>query len=186
MTEDTIHVPIHPVAPRMLNSHITPHIGPNIQAYRAAHAETVGQDSDKWWGAVSERILPLCSMGISLTGGRLLEKHFPGIVHSKPLDRAASKQEILFGFPRAPSTRLTTALTVGHINTLTRFLILNSIPLFYLLNATRRLPSFMKLMSLVKAGMSRMLNFFVKYAASPTPSRALAHGRATQSPSTCP
>jgi acetyl-CoA synthetase len=54
MTEDARHdtANIHPVAPRMLNGHKKPHIGPNVHAYKAAHAETIGQDSDKWWAAV--------------------------------------------------------------------------------------------------------------------------------------
>lgn len=55
----------HPVAPRLAGGGYkegkkgeaeeerpTPHVGPNLAAYRAAHAETVGEGSDKWWAEV--------------------------------------------------------------------------------------------------------------------------------------
>ena len=46
------HPSIHPVAPRLKNGHKVPHIGPHIHAYRAAHSQTVGHESDKWWAKV--------------------------------------------------------------------------------------------------------------------------------------
>ena len=48
-------IPIHPVAPRMKESHKhykKPHVGPHLDAYKAAHAETIGDESDKWWAKV--------------------------------------------------------------------------------------------------------------------------------------
>lgn len=52
MTESTEPVPIHPVAPRLKNGPKTPHIAPDIDAYRAAHALTVAENSDEWWAKV--------------------------------------------------------------------------------------------------------------------------------------
>ncbi len=46
------HPAIHPVAPRLKNGSKIPHIGPHIHAYRKAHEETVGHESDKWWAKV--------------------------------------------------------------------------------------------------------------------------------------
>jgi acetyl-CoA synthetase len=57
MAETHIGVPVHPVAPRLAQGTKTPHIGPDIDAYRAAHAQTVGEGSDEWWEKVST---PLC------------------------------------------------------------------------------------------------------------------------------
>lgn len=51
MTESTESIPIHPVAPRVKNGP-TPHLGPDIDAYRAAHALTIAEDSDEWWAQV--------------------------------------------------------------------------------------------------------------------------------------
>ena len=45
-------VPTHPIPPRLLNGPEVPYIGPNIEAYRKAHAETVGENADKWWAKV--------------------------------------------------------------------------------------------------------------------------------------
>ncbi|KAL1691266.1 acetate--CoA ligase [Schizophyllum commune] len=51
-------VPIHPVAPRLSSKGTKkPHIGPHIHAYRAAHAETVGKESDKWWAKMAHEML---------------------------------------------------------------------------------------------------------------------------------
>lgn len=55
MAEPQESVPIHPVAPRMQEGHVAykkPHVGPHIDAYKMAHAETVGHESDKWWAKV--------------------------------------------------------------------------------------------------------------------------------------
>jgi acetyl-CoA synthetase len=50
---DTVEVtPIHPVAPRLKDGPKKPHVGPNIDAYKAAHAETIGPGSDEWWAKV--------------------------------------------------------------------------------------------------------------------------------------
>lgn len=53
MPEDVHGIPVHPVAPRLQNGHKKPHVGPNIHAYKAAHAETLGHESDHWWSKVS-------------------------------------------------------------------------------------------------------------------------------------
>ena len=49
-------VPIHPVAPRLKNGPKVPHIGPHIHAYKKAHEETVGHESDKWWAKVRRTV----------------------------------------------------------------------------------------------------------------------------------
>ena len=43
---------VHPVAPRLKNGPKVPHIGPHFHAYKKAHEETVGHESDKWWSKV--------------------------------------------------------------------------------------------------------------------------------------
>ncbi|KAF8066861.1 hypothetical protein FPV67DRAFT_1496744 [Lyophyllum atratum] len=50
-------VPKHPIAPRLANGLKTPHIGPHIDDYHAAHAETVGHESDAWWAKVARETL---------------------------------------------------------------------------------------------------------------------------------
>jgi acetyl-CoA synthetase len=45
-------IPIHPVAPRLKGAHKKPHVGPHIDAYKVAHSETIGHESDKWWAKV--------------------------------------------------------------------------------------------------------------------------------------
>lgn len=53
MAEDSEHVPVHPVAPRMLGATHKPHVGPDIHDYRKQHGHTIGDGSDEWWGKVS-------------------------------------------------------------------------------------------------------------------------------------
>ncbi|KAF8913539.1 acetate--CoA ligase [Mucidula mucida] len=47
----------HPVAPRLSNGPKIPHVGPDIHAYKAAHSETVGHESDRWWGKKAREML---------------------------------------------------------------------------------------------------------------------------------
>ncbi|KAF7326595.1 Acetyl-coenzyme A synthetase [Mycena sanguinolenta] len=47
----------HPVAPRMAGGTHKPHVGPDIAAYKAAHAETVGEGSDEWWATKAKEML---------------------------------------------------------------------------------------------------------------------------------
>lgn len=54
MAEETAKVPMHPIAPRVKHHHKKPHVGPDHRAYRDAHAETVGHESDKWWAKVCD------------------------------------------------------------------------------------------------------------------------------------
>ncbi|KIJ16586.1 hypothetical protein PAXINDRAFT_11037 [Paxillus involutus ATCC 200175] len=54
---ETTSVPIHPVAPRLLNGPKVPHIGPDIDAYRTAHTQTIGDGSDEWWAKVARETL---------------------------------------------------------------------------------------------------------------------------------
>jgi len=57
MAEGADKVPIHPVAPRLKSGPKTPHIAPHIEAYRAAHKETVGHESDAWWAKQAHALL---------------------------------------------------------------------------------------------------------------------------------
>ncbi|KAJ8462925.1 hypothetical protein ONZ45_g17763 [Pleurotus djamor] len=50
-------VPIHPVAPRILKGRKRPHVGPHYHAYKQAHEETVGHESDKWWRHMAKETL---------------------------------------------------------------------------------------------------------------------------------
>jgi acetyl-CoA synthetase len=50
-------VPTHPVPPRMTDGSEVPFIGPNLEAYKKAHAETVGENADKWWAKVFWHLL---------------------------------------------------------------------------------------------------------------------------------
>ncbi|TFY75948.1 hypothetical protein EWM64_g8064 [Hericium alpestre] len=50
-------IPIHPVAPRMSNGTRKPHIGPHFHAYKTAHNETIGHESDKWWAKMARETL---------------------------------------------------------------------------------------------------------------------------------
>lgn len=62
MSDSPAPVPIHPVAHRVAKHHKKPHVGPHIHAYREAHAETVGHESDKWWakvGSIQQLLLQL-------------------------------------------------------------------------------------------------------------------------------
>ncbi|KAF5325031.1 hypothetical protein D9619_010119 [Psilocybe cf. subviscida] len=57
MSEQPAAIPIHPVAPRLKAGIKVPHIGPHIDNYRAAHKETVGHESDKWWSKQAHALL---------------------------------------------------------------------------------------------------------------------------------
>ncbi|KAF9531243.1 hypothetical protein CPB83DRAFT_849625 [Crepidotus variabilis] len=57
MAEETVKIPIHPVAPRLKNGPKTPHIGPHIDDYHKAHKETVGHESDNWWAKKAHEFL---------------------------------------------------------------------------------------------------------------------------------
>ena len=50
----------HPVPPRLKDGPEVPYIGPHLEAYQKAHAETVGPAADKWWAKVSS--IPYCSL----------------------------------------------------------------------------------------------------------------------------
>ncbi|KAH9028585.1 acetate--CoA ligase [Lactarius pseudohatsudake] len=57
MSDSPQSVPVHPVAPRLKNGPKKPHIGPSINEYRAAHAQTIGPNSDEWWAKVAREML---------------------------------------------------------------------------------------------------------------------------------
>ncbi|KAJ2928133.1 hypothetical protein H1R20_g8947, partial [Candolleomyces eurysporus] len=57
MAEDPVKTTIHPVAHRVKNGPKTPHVGPHIDAYKLAHKETVGHESDKWWAKRAHELL---------------------------------------------------------------------------------------------------------------------------------
>ncbi|KAJ7758195.1 hypothetical protein DFH07DRAFT_818989 [Mycena maculata] len=55
-------VKTYPVAPRLVPGHAdhptgTPHVSPDIAAYKAAHALTVGEGSDAWWAEQAKEML---------------------------------------------------------------------------------------------------------------------------------
>lgn len=61
MAESTESIPLHPVAPRLKDGPKTPHLGPDIDSYRAAHALTIAEDSDEWWAKVCTTNYPSAS-----------------------------------------------------------------------------------------------------------------------------
>jgi hypothetical protein len=111
--------PIHPVAPRLKNGSKIPHIGPHINAYRLAHAETVGHESDKWWAKVRRHTLAAGSVPI-LTRDRPRARRSLGTGPSTPYAQGRSRTATSSGFPRAASTHHITAWTAGRTNILTR------------------------------------------------------------------
>ncbi|KIL66560.1 hypothetical protein M378DRAFT_185923 [Amanita muscaria Koide BX008] len=50
-------VPLRPVAPRLSQGPKTPHVAPDIDAYKAAHAETIGANAEEWWAKVARETL---------------------------------------------------------------------------------------------------------------------------------
>lgn len=57
MSDSPESAPIHPVAPRLKNGPKKPHVGPTINEYKAAHAQTIGPNSDEWWAKVARETL---------------------------------------------------------------------------------------------------------------------------------
>lgn len=47
-------VPTHAIAPRVISHSQKPHIGPDMQAYRIAHADSVLDNSTTFWATVSD------------------------------------------------------------------------------------------------------------------------------------
>jgi hypothetical protein len=82
--------PIHPVAPRLKEGHKKTHVGPNIDAYKAVHAQTIGPESDKWWAKVCLNWRE--QEGLVLKSCRWPVKCFIGIAHFTPFGRAHSQQ----------------------------------------------------------------------------------------------
>lgn len=101
MTESTESVPIHPVAPRLKNGPKTPHLGPDIDAYRAAHAQTIAENSDEWWAKVC---ITDCLSAITDRSWfpRLRRRPCTGIALSTLSELVILKQETSLGSPREP------------------------------------------------------------------------------------
>lgn len=99
MSEQPAAIPIHPVAPRLKAGIKVPHIGPHIDNYRAAHKETVGHESDKWWSKV--RTMPLLSSSEPDVVYSKHTRYFIGIVHSRPFELEALRPETSFGSLKA-------------------------------------------------------------------------------------
>ena len=57
MAEHHEPVPKHPIAPKVRQGGVIPHIGPSIEDYKKVHAQTIGAQSDEWWGTVSRTTL---------------------------------------------------------------------------------------------------------------------------------
>lgn len=112
-------IPIHPVAPRLANGLKIPHIGPHIEAYRAAHKETVGHESDQWWAKVCVALL-LGEWSTDVTY-RWLAIRYTGTGPSIPYVLEASRPATSFGSLRVGSTLPTTASTAGHSSILIRY-----------------------------------------------------------------
>lgn len=98
-------VPVHPVAARMKEGHHRykkPHVGPHIDAYKTAHSETVGHESDKWWAKVISSIALGGRIDLNMNGcDRSRERLCTGTVPSIPSALVVSRRETLLGSQRA-------------------------------------------------------------------------------------
>ncbi|KAH8833725.1 hypothetical protein DL96DRAFT_1703377 [Flagelloscypha sp. PMI_526] len=57
MAEEPVPIPRFPVAPRVASGDKKPHVGPDLKAYQNAHAESVGEGSDKFWADMATELL---------------------------------------------------------------------------------------------------------------------------------
>jgi hypothetical protein len=93
-------VATHPVPSRLSDGPEVPFIGPNFEAYKKAHAETVGPNADKWWAKVCRTQEKSGLYFVSDVHSRWQEKHFIGIFRSGPLDQEALRTAISHGSQR--------------------------------------------------------------------------------------
>ena len=99
MSEQPAAIPIHPVAPRLKAGTKVPHIGPHIDNYRAAHKETVGHESDKWWSKVRAALhLSLSETDIVSSKHTL---YSIGIAHLRLFAQETLRPETSFGSLKA-------------------------------------------------------------------------------------
>lgn len=99
MSESNETIQSHPVAPRLKNGPKTPHLGPDIHAYRTAHAQTVAEDSDEWWAKVCVTDCRIRSSDQSWLS-RLHEKPCTGIAPSTMSELEGLEQETSSGSQR--------------------------------------------------------------------------------------
>jgi len=122
MTETHIGVSLHPIASRLANQAPTPHIGPDLDAYRSVYAQSVGSASDAWWADVRsnhQKLITTLSHNLS----RLPASPSTGTVLLLPSGLALFLMAISSGFPRVVSMLPTTVLTAGHSETPLRSLL---------------------------------------------------------------
>lgn len=117
MADTHIGVPTHPVAPRLTQGLKIPHIGPHIEAYRAAHAQTVGHESDEWWAKVRLSFLMSLLSDWLIMIFRWRVRCSTGIGPSRLSDQVVSPLVTLRGSLKALLTHPTIVLTVGRSNT---------------------------------------------------------------------
>jgi len=98
MAEEPEKVPIYPVAPRLRNGPKKPHIGPNIDAYREVHKESLGTESDKWWEKVCTILIVVEEL--HLNGFSKLMISSTGIVLSRLYELVGSARATLSGFQK--------------------------------------------------------------------------------------
>jgi len=96
---DAQPVPTHPVAPRVKDGAKTPHIGPDIAAYKAAHSETVGDESDEFWAKVRMH-QRLSYRDYSIILDRSHNPLCTGIVHSALSEQVDLRRATSFGSRR--------------------------------------------------------------------------------------
>lgn len=48
---------LYPIAPRLTTGSPTPHIGPDLDAYRSVYAQSIGPPSDAWWADIARKSL---------------------------------------------------------------------------------------------------------------------------------
>jgi len=98
MAEQPEKALIYPVAPRLRNGPKKPHIGPDINAYREVHKESLGTESDKWWAKVCTILIVVEEL--YLTGFSKLMISSTGIALSRLYELVGSARVTLSGFQK--------------------------------------------------------------------------------------
>jgi len=122
MADTHIGVSLYPIASRLANQAPTPHIGPDIDAYRSVYAQSVGSASDAWWADVRSNHQKLVTT-LSYILYRLPASPSTGTAHLLPSGLVLLLRATSSGSPRVVSMLPTTVLTAGHSKTPPRSLL---------------------------------------------------------------
>lgn len=122
MSDIHIGVSLQPIAPRLANQAPTPHVGPDLDAYRSIYARSVGSASDAWWADVRSNHWKRTT-ALSHICHRLPASPSIGTALLSPSGLALFLRAMSSGSPRVVSMLPLTALTAGHSKTPPRSLL---------------------------------------------------------------